>query len=73
MRYNELKRDIDGITNMVLTQALKELGLSGIIKREQFLEVPPRVEYSLTEKGETLIPALKALADWGKMMKNTEE
>lgn len=58
---------------MVLTQALKELGLSGIIKREQFLEVPPRVEYSLTEKGETLIPALKALADWGKMMKNTEE
>lgn len=71
MRYNELKRSVEGITNMVLTQSLKELELNGIIKREQFMEVPPRVEYSLTENGEELIPALKALADWGKKMKSS--
>ncbi len=72
MRYNELKRNIEGVTNMVLTQSLKELELSGIVTRRQFMEVPPRVEYSLTENGEALIPALKALADWGKTMKTEE-
>jgi DNA-binding HxlR family transcriptional regulator len=70
MRYNELKRSIDGITNMMLTQSLKELELYGIIQRQHFAEIPPRVEYSLTEHGQDLIPALKALADWGKEMKN---
>jgi DNA-binding HxlR family transcriptional regulator len=71
MRYNELKRNIDGITNMMLTQSLKELELDGIINRKQFMEIPPRVEYSLTDNGEELIPALKALAAWGKKMKNS--
>lgn len=70
MRYNELKRSIDGITNMMLTQSLKDLESHGIIKRKQFMEIPLRVEYSLTENGENLIQALKALADWGKRMKN---
>jgi DNA-binding HxlR family transcriptional regulator len=69
MRYNELKRSIHGITNMMLTQSLKELELYGITNRKQFLEVPPRVEYSLTDNGENLIPALKALANWGNKMK----
>jgi len=69
MRYNELKRSIDGITNMMLTQSLKELELNGIVNRKQFMEVPPRVEYSLTDNGENLIPALKALANWGNKMK----
>lgn len=68
MRYNELKNRIDGITNMMLTQSLKELEQYGIISRKQFMEVPPRVEYSLTAYGENLIPALKALANWGKKM-----
>lgn len=71
MRYNELKRNINGITNMMLTQSLKELELDGIISRKQFMEIPPRVEYSLTDNGEELIPALKALADWGEKMKNS--
>lgn len=71
MRYNELKRSIDGITNMMLTQALKELEQYSIIKRVQYMEVPPRVEYSLTMKGEELIPALKALAHWGNDMRNS--
>lgn len=70
MRYNELKRSIDGITNMMLTQTLKELESYGMVLREQFMEVPPRVEYTLTEHGEDLIPALKALAGWGSKMKN---
>ncbi len=72
MRYNELKRSIDGITNMMLTQSLKELELNGIINRKQFMEVPPRVEYSLTDNGENLIPALKSLASWGNRMKNSD-
>lgn len=72
MRYNELKRNIEGITNMMLTQTLKELEMHDIVERKQFMEVPPRVEYSLTENGESLIPALKALASWGKDMRNVE-
>lgn len=72
MRYNELKRNIEGITNMMLTQTLKDLEQYGIIHREQYMEVPPRVEYSLTENGENLVPALKALASWGKDMRNLE-
>jgi len=69
MRYNELKRNIDGITNMMLTQSLKELQLNGIINRKPFMEIPPRVEYSLTDNGKDLIPALKALVHWGNKMK----
>jgi DNA-binding HxlR family transcriptional regulator len=69
MRYNQLKREIHGITNMMLTQSLKELESYGIVSRKQFMEIPPRVEYSLTDNGENLIPALKALADWGDIMK----
>jgi len=72
MRYNELKKSIDGITNMMLTQTLKELELYSIINRKQFMEVPPRVEYSLTENGENLIPALKALANWGNKIKRKD-
>jgi DNA-binding HxlR family transcriptional regulator len=69
LRYNELKRKINGITNMVLTQSLKELESDGIVNRKQYMEIPPRVEYSLTDSGKELIPALKALANWGEKMK----
>lgn len=68
IRYNELKRQVDGITNMVLSQALKEMEKQGLVVRKQFMEIPPRVEYSLTEAGEALIPSLKSLAEWGKEM-----
>jgi len=73
LRYNELKRNIDGITNMVLTQSLKELESDGIVNRKQYMEIPPRVEYSLTDNGKELIPALKALAHWGEKMRNKDE
>ena len=72
IRYNELKKNITGITNMMLTQSLKEMESSGIVYRKQFKEIPPRVEYSLTESGRDLIPALKALANWGNKMKNID-
>ena len=54
---------------MMLTQSLKELEAYGIVERKQYAEIPPRVEYSLTDNGENLIPALKALADWGDKMR----
>ena len=73
MRYNELKRDIDGITNMMLTQTLKELESYEIIMRKQYMEIPPRVEYSLTKSGQDLIVALKELANWGKNMQSNDK
>lgn len=70
LRYNKFKRKVDGITNMMLAQCLKEMESYGLIKRKQFMEIPPRVEYSLIEAGKDLIPALQSLAKWGKRMKN---
>ncbi|KSU85484.1 MULTISPECIES: winged helix-turn-helix transcriptional regulator [Fictibacillus] len=70
LRYNELKRRIDGITNMVLSQSLREMENQGLILRKQYMEIPPRVEYSLTKDGEALIPSLESLAKWGKAMQN---
>lgn len=66
-RYSNLKRKLDGITNTMLAQSLKELELDEIILREQYNEVPPRVEYSLTEKGDSIIPLLGKLAKWGSI------
>ncbi|MDM5317384.1 helix-turn-helix domain-containing protein [Fictibacillus sp. b24] len=68
LRYNELKRHVDGITNMVLSQSLKEMENQGLVIRKQYMEIPPRVEYSLTKAGEDLVPSLKSLAKWGKRM-----
>ncbi len=65
LRYNELKRKLDGITNIMLTRSLKELEGYGLIQRKQYSEIPPHVEYSVTETGKRLIPALKAIKDWG--------
>ncbi|TWH52079.1 helix-turn-helix domain-containing protein [Sporomusa sp. KB1] len=68
LRYNELKKCVVGITNMMLTSSLKELEESGIVNRVQYNEIPPRVEYSLTEIGETLLPVLDEFAKWGKKL-----
>ena len=70
LRYNELKKKVNGITNMMLSQSLKEMENYGLVNRKQFLEIPPRVEYSLTDTGKDLIKALELLAKWGKKMKN---
>lgn len=65
MRFSELRRSIGGITERMLARQLRELEADGIVHREVYREVPPRVEYSLTDMGEGLVPILKQLRDWG--------
>jgi len=65
-RFNELKRYMPEVTQKMLTQQLRELETDGIIHRKVYPEVPPRVEYSLTEKGNTLKPILKHMSKWGQ-------
>lgn len=66
MRYGEIKRVCGKITHRVLSEKLKELEVNGLIKRKEYPQIPPKVEYSLTEKGKTLLPILKSICDWGK-------
>ena len=65
MRFGELKKMLKPITNTMLTNALKELEADGLVHREQYNEIPPRVEYSLTEKGQDLLPVFYAIFQWG--------
>ena len=65
-RYNELKRNVGGVTQRMLTKQLRELEDDGLILRKVFPVVPPHVEYSLTDSGRTLEPVLLALRDWGE-------
>ena len=65
-RFNDLKKKVSGISNAVLSSALKELESDGIILRKQFEEIPPRVEYSLTDRGRELWPVMHRLAHWSK-------
>ena len=67
IRYNELKRKLPSITNVMLTKSLKELEEAGLVSRIQFNEIPPHVEYSLTERGEALMPTLNELYKWGEV------
>ncbi|MDH5712275.1 MAG: helix-turn-helix transcriptional regulator [Gammaproteobacteria bacterium] len=64
-RFNELRRLMPGVTQRMLTRQLRELEADKIIKRKVYPEVPPKVEYSLTEFGETLEPILIMLQKWG--------
>lgn len=64
-RFGELRRLLCRISQRTLTQQLRELEQDGIVARRIFAEVPPRVEYSLTERGQTLAPVLSALMGWG--------
>lgn len=64
-RFNELKKDLEGISQKVLTDSLRSMEADGIIDRTVYAEVPPRVEYALNELGETLRPILDAMAVWG--------
>ncbi|WP_281426300.1 winged helix-turn-helix transcriptional regulator [Burkholderia catarinensis] len=64
-RFGELRTLIGGVTQRSLTLQLRELEAHGILSRKVFAEVPPRVEYSLTELGHTLAPMLNAMKDWG--------
>lgn len=65
-RFGELKRSVKGITQSMLTQQLRELEDDGLISRKIYAEIPPRVEYTLTEFGLTLSPIMIAMAQWGE-------
>lgn len=65
LRFSELRQVIKGATPKMLTQQLRELEEDGVIHREVFPVVPPRVEYSLTARGRSLLPILNAMRDWG--------
>lgn len=72
-RFGELKRAMPDITQKMLTQQLRELELDGIIHREVFSQVPPKVEYSLTDYGETIHGVLGVMADWGQKHQERSE
>lgn len=65
-RYSDIKRKLGDITNMMLSQSLKDLEAYGMLHRMQYNEIPPRVEYTLSDKGKALLPALHFLAEWGE-------
>ena len=64
-RFSAIKNGVEGITQKVLTQQLRELENDDLIERVPYLEMPLRVEYNLTPQGETLFPILRAMAKWG--------
>lgn len=64
LRYGELRREMGNITDAVLSAALKELMADELVRRQSYDEVPPRVEYSLTERGESVLPILQSICQW---------
>ena len=71
-RFNELKRDLEGISQKVLTDSLRSMEADGLITRTVFPEVPPRVEYALSELGQSLKPILDSMVDWGNAYKQMQ-
>lgn len=72
LRYGEIKRNMPSITHKMLSQQLKELEATKLINRKEYYQIPPKVEYSLTEKGQTLIPILTLMSEWGANNKADE-
>ena len=70
-RFNELKKSLTGITQKVLTSKLRDMEDSGLLTRKIYPEVPPKVEYSLTNLGSSLFPILETLAIWGDEYKKS--
>ena len=68
-RFNELQKNLDGISQKVLTDSLRSMETDGIITRTVYPEVPPRVEYALSELGESMRPILDAMKAWGENYK----
>lgn len=69
-RFNELQRDLDGISQKVLTDSLRQMIDDGLVDRHDYQELPPRVEYSLTDLGTKMLPIIDALADFGTYYKS---
>lgn len=65
VRFNELKKYIRTISFKTLSSSLKELEADGLVRRKEYPQIPPKVEYSLTDKGKSLIPILDSMCEWG--------
>lgn len=72
-RFNELQKSLDGISQKVLTDSLRSMEADGIITRTVYAEVPPRVEYALSELGESMRPILDSMQTWGENYKALKE
>jgi DNA-binding HxlR family transcriptional regulator len=72
-RFNELKKDLEGISQKVLTDSLRSMEADGIITRTVYPEVPPRVEYALSDLGESMRPIMDAMEIWGTAYKKSKE
>ncbi len=72
-RFGELRKSLTGISQKVLTNNLRDMEKSGLVHREVFAEVPPRVEYSLTDTGWSLQPILDSMVKWGNNYRNTQK
>lgn len=70
VRFNEMKRYIQNIADKTLSQNLKELEADGLINRKMYPQVPPKVEYTLTDRGHSLVKVLDKLCDWGNEHRN---
>ncbi len=71
IRFNDMKRRIGAITFKTLSSQLKELEADGIVRRKEYPQIPPKVEYSLTQKAKTLLPVLEQLCEWGEKNRNS--
>lgn len=65
-RYNQLKRCLGSVINVMLTRALRDLEKDGFVKRIQYEVIPPRVEYRISEKGSGMMPAIRLIEEWGR-------
>jgi DNA-binding HxlR family transcriptional regulator len=73
LRFNEINKILPTITQRMLTKQLRELEKDNLVNRKVYAEVPPKVEYSLTKKGQSVLPILEALCDWGEEYCKCEE
>ncbi len=71
-RFNELRKNLEGISQKALTDSLRSMEEDGIVTRTVYPEVPPRVEYALSELGESIRPIIDAMAEWGNNYKKTK-
>ena len=66
VRYREIRQQISGITDMMLSQSLRELASDGLVERRQYQEIPPKVEYCITPGGAEILPALQSIRTWAE-------
>lgn len=72
MRYNEIRKELSNITDAVLAAMLKELIAAELIGRKQYEEIPPKVEYALTDKGRSVLPILQSICNWSRQQTKDE-